>query len=224
MAAVSLVRDNQRYPDDFHLGHALAIAPVFHRNWDQKLANELISAFRLPPRTAVKKYSRGQMSSLGIVLGLASRAPLTIFDEPYLGLDATARRYFYDALMRDYLEHPRTILLSTHLIDEMEPLLEHVVILEAGRIVRAAAADDLRGSAVSVSGLSAAVDSLVAGRRVLQTRRIGSLSSLIVDGPADDRLRAEAARTGVEISSASLQDLVAAYGVDESAALEGARS
>lgn len=224
MAAVSLVRDNQRYPDSFTLANVLAAAPLFHKRWDQTLADELVAAFRLPAKTAVKKYSRGQISSLGIVLGLASRAPLTIFDEPYLGLDATARRFFYDVLMRDYLDHPRTILLSTHLIDEMEPLLEHVVILEAGRIVRSAAADDLRGSAVNVSGLATAVDALIGDRRVLQTRRIGSLSSLVVDGPADDRLRTEAARAGVEITPASLQDLVAAYGVDESAALEGARS
>ena len=224
MSSTSLVRDNQRYPEDFRLRHVLEIGPVFHPNWDAELASELAADFRLPARTPIKKYSRGQLSSIGIVIGLASRAAISIFDEPYLGLDATARRYFYDVLMRDYLEYPRTIILSTHLIDEMEPLLEHVVILEAGRLVRAATAEDLRGSATTVSGLANVVDELVQGRTVLQTRRVGALSSVLVDGPADDALRAAAARSGAQIESAGLQDLVAAYGGDDSTILEGARS
>lgn len=224
MASISFVRDNQRYPDDFALRHVLSVGPLFHRGWDADLAEQLVSAFRLPRKTAVKKLSRGQMSSLGIVVGLASRAPFTIFDEPYLGLDATARRYFYDALMSDYLEHPRTILLSTHLIDEMEPLLEHVLILEGGRLVRSAAADDLRGSAFTIAGMAASIAPLLEGRRVLQRRDIGALSSCVVDGPVDDALVAAATRAGAQISPATLQDLVAAYGVDDTATLEGARS
>ena len=57
-------------------------------------------------------------SAVGIVIGLAARAPLTFFDEPYLGLDAVARDLFYRRLLADYAEHPRTVVLSTHLIDE----------------------------------------------------------------------------------------------------------
>ncbi|MBT9607321.1 ABC transporter ATP-binding protein [Microbacterium sp.] len=213
MSSISFVRDNQRYPEDFTLRQAIEVAPLFHAGWDAEVAERLIHGFRLPRKTAIKKLSRGQASSLGIVLGLASRAPVTIFDEPYLGLDATARRFFYDSLMQDYLDHPRTILVSTHLIDEMEPLLEHVVIVDDGRLVRAATADELRGSAVTLSGLTAAVDELAEGRRVLQRRTIGGLTSLVVETRADDDLRAQAAHTGVQLTSATLQDLVAAYGV-----------
>ena len=59
------------------------------------------------------------LSAVGVIIGLASRAPLTFFDEPYLGLDAVARQLFYDRLLADYAEHPRTVVLSTHLIDEV---------------------------------------------------------------------------------------------------------
>lgn len=108
MSSISFVRDNQRYPEDFTLRQAIEVAPLFHAGWDAEVAERLIEGFRLPRKTAIKKLSRGQASSLGIVLGLASRAPLTVFDEPYLGLDATARRFFYDTLMQDYLDHPRS--------------------------------------------------------------------------------------------------------------------
>ncbi|MFM2719912.1 ABC transporter ATP-binding protein [Microbacterium mcarthurae (nom. nud.)] len=220
MSAISFVRDNQRYPDDFTLRQVLEVAPLFHTGWDAEVADHLVRGFRLPHKTAIKKLSRGQSSSLGIVLGLASRAPLTIFDEPYLGLDATARRFFYDTLMQDYLDHPRTIVVSTHLIDEMEPLLEHVVIVDEGRLVRSAAADDLRGSAVTLSGLTTAVEDLARGLRVLQRRTIGGLTSVVLETHADEDLRARVARAGAQLTPATLQDLVAAYGV-ESESLEG---
>jgi ABC-2 type transport system ATP-binding protein len=220
MSSISFVRDNQRYPEDFTLRHLLEVAPLFHAGWDADVAEELVAGFRLPRKTTVKKMSRGQTSSLGIVLGLASRAPVTIFDEPYLGLDATARRFFYDALMQDYIDHPRTIIVSTHLIDEMEPLLEHVVIVDGGRLVREAAADELRGSAITLSGLTAAVDDLATGHRVLQRRTVGGLSSVVIEATNADTITERATRAGAQVSPATLQDLVAAYGV-EAESLEG---
>lgn len=220
MSSISFVRDNQRYPEDFTLRHLLEVAPLFHAGWDADVAEELVAGFRLPRKTTVKKMSRGQTSSLGIVLGLASRAPVTIFDEPYLGLDATARCFFYDALMQDYIDHPRTIIVSTHLIDEMEPLLEHVVIVDGGRLVREAAADELRGSAITLSGLTAAVDDLATGHRVLQRRTVGGLSSVVIEATDADTITERASRAGAQVSPATLQDLVAAYGV-EAESLEG---
>ena len=85
-------------------------------------------------------------SALGIVVGLAARAEVTLFDEPYAGLDAVSRQLFYDRLLADYAEHPRTVVLSTHLIDEAADLLERVVVLDHGRVVLDADADDVHGS------------------------------------------------------------------------------
>lgn len=211
------VRDNQRYPDDYKLKHAVRAAAIFYPNWDQATADRLIKAFRIPTKPIVKKFSRGQLSALGIVLGLASRSPITFFDEPYLGLDATARAIFYDELLRDYAEHPRTIILSTHLIDEMDRLLERVIVLEQGRVVHHEDVDALRGSAFQISGRVAALESFAAGRKVLSQRSIGGLATAVIgEAPrAEDRAAAEAA--GLEISSVSLQDLVAAYGVGDTA-------
>lgn len=233
------IRDNQRYPDDYALKHALRAARIFYPNWDQALADELVRLFRVPEKTVVKKFSRGQFSALGIVLGLASRAPITFFDEPYLGLDATARGYFYDVLLRDYQAHPRTIVLSTHLIDEMDRLLERVVILDRGRIVRDADVDELRGAAHQVAGRASAVDSYLTGRKVLSRQRVGGLATAVVEGSASAEDRAAASAADLDVGAVSLQQLVAAYGFDggasfdtdgiadetlENATTEGARS
>ncbi len=210
------IRDNQRYPDDYRLHHALRAARVFYPNWSQELADELVELFRIPRKTVIKKYSRGQFSALGIVLGLASRAPITFFDEPYLGLDATARGYFYDVLLRDYQAHPRTIVLSTHLIDEMDRLLERVVILDRGRVVQDAEVDELRGLAHQVSGREGEVERYAAGRRVLRKHRIGGLASYVIEGRVSAKDRAAAASSDLELGQVSLQDLVAAYGAGHS--------
>ncbi|MBK0422158.1 ABC transporter ATP-binding protein [Leucobacter sp. CSA2] len=207
------IRDNQRYPDDYRLHHALRAAAFSYPNWSQELADHLVEVFRIPRRTIVKKYSRGQLSALGIVLGLASRAPITFFDEPYLGLDATARGIFYDELLRDYAEHPRTIILSTHLIDEMDRLLERVIVLDRGRVVREADVDELRGEAFQIAGKLSDLDAFLAGREVLSRRTIGGLGTAIIGERPSDSVQAEARELGLELSGVSLQDLVAAYGL-----------
>lgn len=212
------IRDSQRYPDDYKLLHALRAARIFYPNWDQAFADELVEMFRIPPNTIIKKFSRGQLSALSIVLGLASRAPITFFDEPYLGLDATARGQFYDVLLRDYAETPRTIVLSTHLINEMDMILEHVVILEQGRVVQDCAADDLRGMAHRVSGRATAVDAYVDGRRVMSRQAMGPLLTVIIEGRLTDEDRNRAAAAEVNLGSVSLQEIVASYGLENSAA------
>ena len=131
-------------------------------------------------------------SALGIVIGLAARAEVTLFDEPYAGLDPVARQLFYDRLLADYAEHPRTVLLSTHLIDEAAGLLERVVVIDRGQIVLDAAADDVRGAATSVSGPAIAVAEFTAGRTVWNRRRIAGQESAVVAGPLDDSDHARA--------------------------------
>ncbi|QYM74733.1 ABC transporter ATP-binding protein [Leucobacter luti] len=212
------VRDNQRYPDDYKLKHAIRAAAVFYPNWSQEVADRLIARFRIPTKPVVKKFSRGQLSALGIVLGLASRAPITFFDEPYLGLDATARGVFYDELLHDYAEHPRTIVLSTHLIDEMDRLLERVIILEQGRVVQHADVEALRGGAHQIAGKAGALEQYLGGRDVLSRRGLGGLASAVVNGAPAAADRTLAAELGLEMSSVSLQELVAAYGFDHAAA------
>ncbi len=204
---VCFIKESQRYPDDFRVTHVLRSAPDFFAGWDADFAEELVERFRVPVRRRMKKLSRGQLSAVGVIVGLASRAPLTFFDEPYLGLDAVARQLFYDTLLADYAEHPRTVVLSTHLIDEVSNLLEHVLVIDEGRIVIDADADELRGSAVDVVGARGAVDAFVGGREVLHRAGLGGLATATVAGLDDDG-RAAARAAGLELAPVSLQQLV----------------
>ena len=201
------IKESQRYPDDFKPRHVLRSAPWFFPNWDADFAAQLVDDFRLPLNRRIKKLSRGQLSSVGVIVGLASRAPLTFFDEPYLGLDAVARQTFYDRLLADYAENPRTVVLSTHLIDEVSDLLEHVIVIDDGRIIIDQAAEEVRGSATNVVGTASAVDAFIAGREVINREGIGGLASATLGAlsPADT---AAARAAGLELSPVSLQQLI----------------
>nr|WP_306422898.1 ABC transporter ATP-binding protein [Paenarthrobacter aurescens] len=208
LSRICFIRESQKYPDDFQPQHAFRSAALFYKNWDQAFADRLAEDFQLPIKRRIKKLSRGQLSAVGVIIGLASRAELTFFDEPYLGLDAVARQLFYDRLVEDYAEHPRTIILSSHLIDEVANLLEHVVVIDRGRIIMDADADDIRGSAVTVSGSAETVDAFLLGRKILHRETLGSLASVTVDESLGSRERAEAQELGLELSPVSLQQLV----------------
>jgi ABC-2 type transport system ATP-binding protein len=201
------IREDQSYPD-FKVGHALRAASWFHPNWDSGLAKTLLEDFGLRPDKAIKRLSRGMRSALGIVIGLAARAEVTMLDEPYAGLDAVARQIFYDRLLADYAERPRTILLSTHLIDEAAALFEGVVVIDRGRVVLDAAADGLRGVATTVSGPVLAVQDFTAGRPVWDRRRLGSQASVVMVGPLDEAARGRARSLGLDLVPLTLQQLV----------------
>lgn len=147
-------------------------------------------------------------SALGIVIGLAAQAPITLFDEPYAGLDATVRRIFYDRLLTDYTERPRTVVVSTHLIDEAADLLERVLVIDRGRITLDGPADELRGSATEVSGSAPAVAEFVAGRTTWEQRTVGSLTTATVADMLDATDQARARQLQLNFAPLSLQEIV----------------
>jgi len=203
----AFIKESQRYPDTFKVKHVLRSAPWFFANWDAEFAARLVDDFRLPVNRRIKKLSRGQLSAVGVIVGLASRSALTFFDEPYLGLDAVARQLFYDRLLADYAEHPRTVVLSTHLIDEVANLLEHVLVIDDGRILIDSDADELRGSASVVSGTASHIDRFTKGRTVLHRDNLGGLASVTISG-LDKKGAADAAAAGLDVAPVSLQQLV----------------
>lgn len=205
LSQTAFIQESQKYPDTFRPIDVLRIAAGAYPHWDQAYAEQLVERFQLPTKRLIKKLSRGQLSAIGIVLGLASRAPLTFFDEPYLGLDAVARRMFYDALLHDFAERPRTIVLSTHHIDEVANLLEHVVILDQGKVLLDADTDELHDAALTVSGRADDVDAFLAGREALEHTRLGSLATATLSARDGDERAARDA--GLDISPVSLQAL-----------------
>lgn len=203
-SATQLVRESGDLMTDervrTNLRHFAAVRP----DWDADLAGRLLDLFEIDTRRKPTALSRGKRSALGATIGLASRAPLTIFDEVYLGMDAPTRYAFYDEILADYAAHPRTILLSSHLVEEVERLFEDVVVLHRGRVLLAEPADVMRERGHSLTGPADDVERLVGGRRVLHRQRLGGTVQVTLEGPADD---AAARAAGVDVGAVPLQDL-----------------
>jgi ABC-2 type transport system ATP-binding protein len=166
----------------------------------------LLDLFELEEKMKVGKLSRGQRAKLACTLGLAARAPLTLFDEAYLGMDAPARYAFYDALLEDFMAHPRLVLVSSHHIEEVAKLFEEVVIIDHGRLVLHEAAEALRERGVSLTGPASTVDVLSAKARLLSERSLGPTKSVaLYDAPAG--LVEDARRAGLEVGTLPIQDI-----------------
>lgn len=207
LSQICFIKESQKYPDTYRIIDVLEISALFYPRFDREYAYALVKDFNLPLKRRIKKLSRGMLSAVGIVVGLASRAPLTIFDEPYLGLDAVARSLFYDRLIEDYSEHPRTVILSTHLIDEVSQLLEHVIVIDNSKIIINEDADTLRGRAVTLMGGATKVEEFITGKEVIARETFGGLVSATLMGmtPMD---QSSAAELGLQITPISLQQLI----------------
>ena len=202
-----LVRESGDVIISDRVRNVLELARRLRSTWDDELAQRLVDRFELPLGTKAQHLSRGQQSALGLVIGLSSRAPLTMLDESYLGMDAHNRQVFYEELLRDYVEHPRTIVLSTHLIDEVAPLFEDVVIIDRGRLLLHESADDLRARGAAVVGPAATVEAFTTGMDRINEQRLGGTSSIVVLGELSAQQRAEARELGLELEPVGMQDL-----------------
>jgi ABC-2 type transport system ATP-binding protein len=200
-------RDSLDATDSDRVGRILDLARWLRPSWDDDYARRLLDIFEISVRKRLGSLSRGQKSSVGVVLGLASRAPLTILDEVYLGMDAVARTTFYRELLADYLAQPRTIILSTHLIEEVAGLFERVIIIDRGRLVLHEDVDEVRSRGVAVTGPAEAVEAFMAGRTVLGEQTLGGVRQATLYGRLDDADQAAAKASGLALGPVGLQDL-----------------
>lgn len=177
-----LIEEGNNFYKDMRVKEVLQSYEHFYPQWDASLANSLIDEYRLPLKPRVKTLSKGMVSALGIIVGLASQAPITIFDEPYIGLDAAGRKKFYEILVDEYEENPRTFIFSTHLIDEVSLLFEEVLILQDGRLILQENAETMRQQAFSVSGEIAEVQAYIEDKQVIKTKQLAHVMTAYVYG------------------------------------------
>ena len=155
-------------------------AATFFPKWDKELAKHLIQEFELDVKKRVNKMSKGMMSMVTIIIALASKADITILDEPVAGLDVVARDCFYKALLADYAETGRTFIISTHIIEEAADLFEETIILKDGSLLLKENTQDLLDRAFHVSGKAEDVDAATAGLNTYHPESFGRSKGITV--------------------------------------------
>lgn len=196
-----LVGEQNLFPDDMRVKTALGVLSQFYPGFDQTYAKAMAEKFGLPLKKKITALSTGYASIFRLILGLSVNTPYLFFDEPVLGLDAQHRDLFYRLLLEKYGAHPCTILISTHLIDEAAPLIEHTLILRRGKILKDSPTEALTANAFSVSGPAGAVDRYTAGMELLTQSALGGLKTVSVQGNPTLPLP-----LGLELHRLTLQD------------------
>ena len=172
----------------------------FYPGFDGEYAGQLADTFGLPEKKKLKNLSTGYLTIAKLIAALASNAPYTLFDEPVLGLDANHREVFYRQLIESYSRQPRTILISTHLIEEVADIIEQVVIIKAGKILLDRPAEEVKRMGYTVSGRAEAVDAYCTGRDVLSVDTLGGLKTACILGKAEEA-------PGLDVSGLDIQKL-----------------
>ncbi|MGM0876248.1 MAG: ABC transporter ATP-binding protein [Bacillota bacterium] len=202
------IDDHMDFINSLTLKDILQSASTFYTKWDKELANRLFDYFSFHPEQRHNNLSKGMKSTFNMIIGLSARCPLTIFDEPTTGMDSSVRKDFYRALLKDYLDHPRTIILSSHLLNEIEDLLEDVLLIKDGKKRLHMSVADLKEYAIGLNGQEDTVKQIVRNREILHEKRIGLDSVyVVVKNNLTDLEREHASFRGVDIKSVASDDL-----------------
>lgn len=202
------IDDQMHIPQLLTLEEVLLTAETFYANWDMELAKRLFAYFNFHPKQRHNQLSKGKKSTFNMILGLASRCALTIFDEPTTGMDASVRKDFYRALLKDYMNHPRTIILSSHLLNEIDDLLEDVLLIRSGHKRLHLPIEDLKQYALGIRGNKEIVEPLIANNEVLYKETLGSNSVYVVIKNHWTQEQMQRARlSGVDVSGVAPDDI-----------------
>ena len=158
----------------------LKIAAAYLPNWDQEMADRLVTLFHLDKKKRISKLSKGMASMLTIVTALASKADFTFLDEPVAGLDVVAREQFYRLLVEEFTESGRTFVVSTHIIEEASDVFEEVIFLHEGEILLKENTQELLEYCVYVSGKTEAVEEAVKGKEIHARQVLGRSQGVMV--------------------------------------------
>ena len=207
-ANVIYINDQMNFPTALTLKEILNVAATFYENWDHELAIRLFDYFSFHPTQQYNDLSKGMKSTFNMIVGLSARCSLTMFDEPTTGMDAAVRKDFYRAMLKEYIAYPRTIILSSHHLNEIEDLLEDILLLKNGREHFHMPIAELRTWAIGIEGLTTNVNEWVGDREILHSKNIGLDHMYVVvrnDFSELEKLQAQAA--GVTISPVSSSDV-----------------
>ena len=186
MRDVCFIADSAVLPRWLSVAHAIDYVAGVHPRFDRARALQVLATTTIRHSSRIGELSKGMITQLHLALILAIDARLLVLDEPTLGLDLIYRRQFYDTLLNDYFDKERTILLTTHQVEEVEHLLTDVLFIDRGRILLDAATDDL---ATRFQQLTVAPDKIDAARALepFYVRELfGRTIMLYEDRPAAD--------------------------------------
>ena len=207
VSQLSIIKEKGIEVPDIKVKEIFETASILYKDWDEKYKTYLIEEFNLNTKKKFNKLSRGNQTIVGLITGLASRARFTIFDEPSLGLDAAHRDRFYNLILEDFDKNPRTIIISTHLIDEVSNVFEDIIILKDNNVLLQEEVASLMEKAFYLSGREEAILSIINKNKIIHREEFGQTVVLAIFDDLSNDTKEKLKTNNIEISSIPLQKL-----------------
>jgi ABC-2 type transport system ATP-binding protein len=189
MNEVCFIADVAVLPRWIRVGEAIEYVEGVHPRFSRKTCEAFLAKTKLSPAMRVRELSKGMVAQLHLALVMAIDAKLLVLDEPTLGLDILYRKEFYQNLLTEYFDHEKTILVTTHQVEEIEHILTDLLFIKDGRISLAATMDEVGERFTEVMVVPALREQALA-LKPLYERQVFGRSVFLFDGPAREQLAA----------------------------------
>ena len=181
MSRLFCMNDSTLYPSNFRVMTVFSITDSMYENFDMDYAKNLADMFGLDLKKRLKQLSTGYNTIYKVILALASNADFVFLDEPVLGIDVNQREFFYKTLARKIAEETSCFIISTHIIEELQHLIDRTLILHDGKILLEGDTETIMSSYAAVSGKADAVDEFTADRKVICTESMGAFKKAVFE-------------------------------------------
>ena len=200
---VYLMSEKTLYPDKMKIKDIFRWSGEFYSDFDMEYAMAMTERFGLNVNKTVKSLSTGYTSIFKVIIALSVNTPYVLLDEPVLGLDANHRNLFYQVLLEKYSNSPCTIVISTHLIEEVSNVIEDIIIIKNGEVYKNESREELLSKGYTVSGRATQIDTFIADKNVIGVDTLGGLKTAYVLGTLNSNEIPE----GIEVTKLDLQKL-----------------
>lgn len=189
LSKIYLMEEKNYFEEDMKISKIFKWTKEFYKNFNMDYALNLSKKFNLDINKKIKELSTGYSSILKIILALSSGAEILCFDEPVLGLDVNYRELFYKELLKFYEKTEKTIIIATHLIEEIANIIEEVIILKDGQVIKSGEVEKILSSVYSITGKSDVVKEYlreyVKKGDVVSIEEMASFEKVIILGEKD---------------------------------------
>lgn len=208
LSKIYLMEEKNYFEEDMKISKIFKWTKEFYKNFNMDYALNLSKEFNLDINKKIKELSTGYSSILKIILALSSGAEILCFDEPVLGLDVNYRELFYKELLKFYEKTEKTIIIATHLIEEIANIIEEVIILKDGQVIKSGEVEKILSSVYSITGKSDVVKEYlreyVKKDDVVSIEEMASFEKVIILGEKDlSKIKA----LGLNLEKVELQKL-----------------
>ncbi|MPW26159.1 ATP-binding cassette domain-containing protein [Alkalibaculum sp. M08DMB] len=203
LGSMYLMSEKTYYPEKMKIKDAYKWTKIFYPDFDETYAKKIAQMFKLNIKKPITSLSTGYTSIFKITIALSVNTPFILLDEPVLGLDANHRDLFYKLLIEKFSDHPCTIVISTHLIEEVSQVIEDIVIIQDGKIIRNESCEALLSKGYTVSGSKTIVDTYIQYKNVIGYDSLGGLKTAYILGEINKSTLPD----GVETTKLDLQRL-----------------